>query len=167
MVNQTDYCKGPRFVYAAFLKFVASKSVIAGLASGFTVFVVTTFIILQNIYNRAVFDIFSKPTLGIYFVLLASWFLCVLSIWRIMPNLLTFVIFVHNCLGHWSLVSFLLLLLYGNSALPIYYITYIIYGLIPGYLSLIVTVDLLRTLQTNMFAYLESTGVGDPVVMGV
>ena len=170
MVQHKDYCKGPRLVYTAFLHFLATNWIVAGLTSGCTVFVVTAFIILESLYNPVVFDIFYRPTIGIYLALLASWCLCLLAIWRVMPNLLTVGIFVHSCLGHWSLVSVILLWFYGNSAMPMSSITYILYGIIPGYLSIIVTVDLLRSLQTEMLAFLErveSSGGGNSVAVGV
>jgi hypothetical protein len=97
-------------------------------------------------------------------VLVVAWVLAGLCIWKVWPNGLTFSILLLKALGYWSLVSFLILLFYGASRLPLEYTTYLFVMLMPEILLLLFTADVLRAVRTRQFKAIESATLAPRVV---
>jgi hypothetical protein len=74
----------------------------------------------------------------------------------VLPNLLTVTIFSYTSLAHWSIISFLILMVYGWGVLPVGVFAYLTAILIPGTLVLLFCGDLLRVRRRKMFQALEA-----------
>lgn len=95
----------------------------------------------------------SYSFLGALIVAMANAGLC---LWRVWPNGLTLSIFVLKALGYWSFVSFLILLFYGMSRLPLEITTYLTVMIMPEILILLFTADVLRAARSRHFKALET-----------
>lgn len=150
-----DSCRGIRRTYGACITTLASKGWVSILCIGLAVYIVTAFLIIQSVRNNYAYIVLSKPTYIIFGVMVANWALAAVTIWKRLPNLLTLCIFVYNCLGHWSLVSFIILICYGSSILSGGYMSYIVSGLIPGIIGLMLAVDIMRSVRARLFREIE------------
>ena len=108
---------------------------------------VTTFI-YSSYLNGAGFSIFAA--------LFISWILAIVSICKLMPNLLTVSIFVYKCLAHWALVSYIIILIYLSGYIGLGVTGYLSTGFIPPIMFLMFTVDIMRTARTTMYEQLEN-----------
>jgi len=75
--------------------------------------------------------------------------------WKVWPNVITFTIFIYNCLGHWSLVSFVILIFYGFGNLPVSFTLYLSAVLIPEVLLLLFCGDILQAKRAALFKELD------------
>ena len=152
-----DFCKGLRKTYTACIQCLSRNPWIAFGCIGLPVYYLSGFIIAQHTRNINVANIFASPSYIILAILLISWLVAGITLWKSLPNLLTVCKFVFSCLAHWSLVSFCILIFYGISVLPAVYMQYLAAVLLPAVILLIVSSDVMRTVRTNMFAHIEST----------
>jgi hypothetical protein len=155
MPTPRDSCRGIRRTYGACITTLASKGWVSILCIGLAVYIVAAFLIIQSVGTNYARVLLSKPTYIIFGVMLANWALAAVTIWKRFPNLLSICIFVYNCLGHWSLVSFIILICYGPSMLPGGYMAYIVSGLIPGCIGLMIVVDIMRSVRARLFREIE------------
>jgi hypothetical protein len=97
---------------------------------------------------------FYKKYIYFYIILIIlglTWLLAGFTIFKKLPNLLTLSIFVYKCIAHWSLVSSLILVFYGVSILPRFFITYLFSGLFPLIVLLFFCGDIMRSIRTRIF----------------
>lgn len=85
-----------------------------------------------------------------------SWILAILCMWRLYPNLLSVSVFVYNSLAHWSLVSILMVLIYGWSFLPFQLFGRVLAALIPLIASLYICGDVLVVVRQRLFTVIEN-----------
>ena len=139
-----DACVSLRKTYTAVLGALVAYSWMAGVIAGLPVLYFIGFLIYNSVNPSYIASLLSTSGYSVFGVLLFAWLVAALSIWRMMPNLLTFTIFIYTCLGHWSLVSFVILIFYGFHNLPWSYMAYLCTILLPSILLLLFSGDLMR-----------------------
>ena len=151
-----DACVSLRKTYNAILKVLTSWTWLACLVAGTPVLYLISFMIYNSVRPTAIAALLSTSGYSVFGVLLVAWIIGAISIWKNLPNLLTITIFIYTCLGHWSLVSFIILIFYGFSNLPGSYILYLCTALLPSILLLIFSGDLMRKKRAMMFEALAN-----------
>ncbi len=149
-----DHCKGVRKTYGAILEVLATYGVTAGVIAGLPLFYLATMVIVYH--KTSVAALLAGGSYSFLGVLVVAWAVACLCVWKIWPNGLTFSILLLKALGYWSLVSFLILLFYGASRLPLEYTTYLFVMLMPEILLLLFTADVLRTVRSRQFKAIEN-----------
>lgn len=151
-----DACVSLRKTYNAFLRLIITWNWLACIVAGTPMIYLLGFMIYNSVYTSVIANMLSTSGYSVFGVLLATWVIAVISILRNMPNLLTIAIFVYTCLGHWSLISLLILIFYGlGNHLPGYILMYLCAILIPSILLLLISGDLMRAKRALMFRALE------------
>jgi len=148
-------CVSLRKTYTAILGALTAWSFMAGIIAGLPVIYFISFLIYNSINPSYIASLLSTSGYSVFGVLLFAWLIAILAICKNIPALLTFTIFIYNCLGHWSLVSFVILIFYGFSNLPGSYILYLSSILIPSILLLLFSSDLMLEKRSSMFRELE------------
>ena len=157
-----DFCVSLRKTYGAILHFLTANAAVAGVVSSVPPIYILGFMI-YNSTSHTPFIYASYMTgsgYSIFGVLGAAWLLACLSIWKMMPNLLTLSIFVYKCLGHWAFVSFVIVLFYFTHYAGIKVTAYLAAGLLPPVLLLLFAADVMRAQRTKMYAALARGGGG-------
>jgi hypothetical protein len=158
LAQRRDFCKGLRATYGATLQFLAANGWLIGVVSGLPSY--TLIVAMINIHSSSpqyfVADIIGRGLYVLFTLITLVWFLGLLSVWRVLPNLLTVTIFSYTSLAHWSIISFLILMVYGWGVLPVGVFAYLTAILIPGTLVLLFCGDLLRVRRRKMFQALEA-----------
>jgi len=157
-----DACVSLRKTYNALLKVITTWNWLACIVAGTPVIYLISFMIYYSVSPSAISSLLSTSGYSVFGVLLVAWIIGALSIWRNLPNLLTLTIFIYTCLGHWSLVSFIILIFYGFRNLPGSYILYLCTALLPSIFLLLFSGDLMRKKRAIMFEAL-ATPVVAPV----
>ena len=153
-----DFCVSLRKTYGAILHFLTANALVAGIVGSIPPMYILGFMI-YNSTSTTPFIYASYMTgsgYSIFGVLGAAWLLACLSIWKMMPNLLTLSIFVYKCLGHWAFVSFVIVLFYFTHYAGIKVTAYLAAGLLPPVLLLLFAADVMRTQRTKMYAALAA-----------
>ena len=158
---RTDLCKGCRKTYAAALELLASNNWFAGLLAGLPLYYLASMMIAYH--KTSVALILSGGSYSFLVALIVSMINAGVCLWRVWPNGLTLSIFVMKALGYWSFVSFLILLFYGVSRLPMEITTYLFVMIMPEILLLLFTADVLRAARTRHFKALEVAATAAPV----
>ena len=151
-----DACVSLRKTYNAILKVLTTWTWLACLVAGAPVLYLISFMIYNSVRPSFIASLLSTSGYSVFGVLLVAWIIGAISIWKNLPNLLTITIFIYTCLGHWSLVSFIILIFYGFSNLPGSYILYLCTALLPSILLLLFSGDLMRKKRTMMFEALAT-----------
>jgi hypothetical protein len=102
-----DLFKGLRTAYNTLIQFLASNGAVAITLCGSPAYYMITFALYQSINhpsNPATYA-FSSSSYTLFGILFLFWILALISVWKLLPNLLTVSIFVFTCIGHWCLVS--------------------------------------------------------------
>jgi hypothetical protein len=146
-----DSCQGLRKTYNAVIEALASHRVVAGALIGLPVYFIVGFIIVQYAHTSYVRSVLSSGSFTLMGFLAASWIVACISIKKVLPNLLSVSIFVYTCIGHWSIISLLIMILYGWSLIPSILTSYITGGLIPIIALLIVCSDIMRCIRKQLF----------------
>jgi hypothetical protein len=147
-----DYCKGLRSSYNAFITLLSSNSIVAVLFAGIPLYIMI---------GWSTTDLTMLPYIsGFIYLLLSliciSWVLAILCMWRLYPNLLSVSVFVYNSLAHWSLVSILMVLIYGWSFLPFQIFGRVMCALLPLIVSLYICGDVLVMVRRRLFTTIET-----------
>ena len=153
-----DLFKGLRSAYNLFIQFLSHNNIVSVILSGSPAYYIIFFVIYQNsIYpnNPAIYYL-SQYAYTIMGILLVFWLLASISIWRVLPNLLTISIFIYTCIGHWCLISGFIMVFYGWSQLPYYYTSYLLSGLLPSILLLLISGDIMRGVKKRFYGLLET-----------
>lgn len=156
-----DYCSGLRKSYDAITKALASNNIVAALFTGlpyYYLFGVGTYQTRMTIgyYTSAVW-VFSA-------ILTIAWLIGLFAMWKTMPNLLTFTIFIYKAFGYWCLVSFFIVICYLTAYLPSGWLGLIVAAILPSILFLLVCADVLREVRTRLYKVLEPPPAPLPVV---
>jgi hypothetical protein len=165
LAQRRDLCKGVRATYGASLQFLAANGWIVGVVSGLPSY--TLIVAMINIHSSSpqyfVADILGRGLYVLFTLITLVWILGLLSVWRVLPNLLTVTIFSYTSLAHWSIISFLILMVYGWGMLPLGVFAYLTAILVPGTLVLLFCGDLLRIRRRQMFQALEANATAAAV----
>lgn len=148
-------CVSLRKTYTAILGALTAWSFMAGIIAGSPVIYFISFLIYHSVNPSYISQLLSTSGYSVFGVLLSAWLVAIIAIYNNIPALLTYTIFIYNCLGHWSLVSFTILIFYGFSNLPGSYILYLSSILIPSILLLLFSSDLMLEKRSSMFRELE------------
>lgn len=148
-----DYCKGPRKTYAAAIRLAAAHTAPALLLTALPAAYVTIFAIVY--YSQNPHAPLSGTIAAACVSLAAIWLVAALSIWRTAPNALSIAIYLTRAVGNWAAISFLILLSYGFSALPIQYTSILFIVLTPLLLGLHITADIQREVRRRLYSFLE------------
>lgn len=157
MNSSRDACVSLRKTYNAILNALTAWSWMAGVVAGAPVLYSIGFLIYNSVRPSYIASLLSTSGYSVFGILLFAWLIAMISIWKVLPNLLTFTIFIYTCLGHWSLVSFVILIFYGFHNLPGSYILYLCTILLPSILLLLFSGDLMRAKRKAMFHAIESS----------
>ena len=152
-----DLFKGLRTAYNTLIQFLASNGSVAIALCGSPAYYMITFAMYQSINyasNPATYA-FSSSSYTLFGILFLFWILAMISVWKLLPNLLTVSIFVFTCIGHWCLVSGAIMVFYGWSQLPYIYTSYLLSGLLPSILLLLISGDILRGVRKRFYGLLE------------
>jgi hypothetical protein len=155
MNHGLNACVSLRKTYTAILGALTAWSFMAGIIAGAPVLYFIGFLVYHSVNPSYISALLSTSGYSVFGVLLFAWLIAILAICKNIPALLTFTIFIYNCLGHWSLVSFVILIFYGFSNLPGSYILYLSSILIPSILLLLFSSDLMLEKRSSMFRELE------------
>ncbi len=155
MKRGRDTCRSLRKTYNAVLKMLTGWKWLPAIIAGIPVIYVIGFMIYSSAISSLLTSFLSGTGYTIFSVLMLSWILAVISIWKTLPNLITISIFIYKCIGHWSLVSFVVLLFYGIHIRASAYIYYLVAFLLPPIILLLFCADVMRTIRTRMFVALE------------
>ena len=151
-----DACVSLRKTYNAFLRLIITWNWLACIVAGTPMIYLLGFMIYNSVYTSLIANMLSTSGYSVFGVLLVTWVIAVISILRNMPNLLTIAIFVYTCLGHWSLISLLILIFYGfGNHLPVTILLYLCAILLPSIMLLLISGDLMRAKRALMFRALE------------
>ena len=150
-----DACVSLRKTYNAFLRLITTWNWLACIVAGTPIIYLLSFMIYNSVYTSVIANMLSTAGYSVFGVLLVTWIIAIISILRNMPNLLTIAIFVYTCLGHWALVSFIILIFYGFSNLHGYILIYLCTILLPSIMLLLISGDLMRAKRSLMFRALE------------
>jgi hypothetical protein len=83
------------------------------------------------------------------------WALAAVAIWKTAPNALSVAIYLNRAIGNWAAISFLLLVSYGFSILPVNYTSILFVTLAPLVLTLHLAADLLCAVRERLYVTLE------------
>ena len=151
-----DLFKSLRHAYALFIQFLSSNGLIAIALCGAPIYYILGFAVFHGSANSVTY-VFSSSVYTLLSILLLFWLLAAISVWKVLPNLLTVSIFVFTCIGHWCLVSGAIMIVYGWSQLPYTYTSYLLSGLLPSILFLLVSGDVMRGVRKRFYAMLEES----------
>lgn len=169
-----DCCKGPRAAYNAVLTLIASNSVVAIIVAGVPVYLLVSLSILYSTQGNPAFALFSSATYTIMTVLILSWILFAVAVRRVYPNAMSISIFLYTCLGHWSLVSIVVMFAYGVRYVSLGVMWYLMSNFFPLIFSLLICSDMMRRARQRIFEEIQRADanrvigpVGEDVVVGV
>ena len=150
-----DCFKGLRTTYNSVLKAVASHNIVAMIVAGSPFY----YMLGYGIYYSRVAG--GQPLLlsanwGFMTILILGWLIACISIWKIMPNLLTFSIFLYTSIGHWCLISLFVFLCYIMYYTHIGSTASLLSALMPPILLLLLSADILRSVRTRLYAVINT-----------
>jgi hypothetical protein len=146
--NQTrDYCSGLRKAYNGILSGLSSNNVLAIVVGGAPFY----YLLIVSIYGSTARSLFGTATWIFMSVLLLAWILAAVAAWKIMPNLLSISVFIYTSMGHWCLVSSLIVIFYLSSQMALTYTGYILGATMPSTALLLFCGDVLRALRKRIY----------------
>ena len=152
-----DYCSGLRKTYTGVLSVLAKTNVVAAIVSVIPI----VYMVGLGIYQANAILGYNTSTIWAFFsTLLVGWLLGIVALWKTMPNLLSFTIFLYKAIGYWCLVTTFIVLFYMTGYLPLQVIGYLLAAIIPSVFFLLAGADVLRLVRTRLYARLDSTASG-------
>ena len=155
MQRGRDTCRSIRKTYDAILKVLTAWRWLPAILVGIPVLYIIGFLIYSSAITSLLASFLSGTGYTIFGVLMLAWILAIISIWKTYPNLISVSVFIYKCIGHWSLVSFLILLFYGMHYGAAAHIYYLVAFLLPPILLLLFCADMMRATRTRMFSEME------------
>ena len=141
-----DTCKPIRKTYDAVLKLLAANNYVAMFLASCPVLYIFGYVVSNSVSsNVGAFGIlYYLNSIGytLFATLLLAWAVGCVSIWKKMPNLLTVGIFVYKCIGHWALVSFVIIVFYVTSYAGSWVAGWLTTGFLPSVVLLLFTAEL-------------------------
>ena len=158
-----DACRSLRKSYAALLRALTFSRWVSGALSLLPIIYVLLFLIANSVGQYAYSAFLTGPGYTIFAVLLLSWGVMAISLWKTCPNLLTLSIFAFTCFGHWALVTFVIILGYVVSAISLTNFTaatgvsnLLTAALLPPILLLLFAADVMTTQRARMYEELNA-----------
>lgn len=148
-----DYCKGPRKTYAAAIRLIAAHTPLALVLTALPAAYVVAFAIVY--YGQHPHAPLSGAVASAGVTLSAIWLIAALSVWRTAPNALSVAIYLTRAVSNWAAISFLILLSYGFSALPLQYTSILAIILTSLLLDLHVAADIFCEVRHRLYTILE------------
>lgn len=157
--NTRDCCKGVRAFYNAILTLIASNNIVAIIVSGIPVYLLISLSIMYGVQHNPAFTLFSSASYTIMALLLITWLLFAFATHKVYPNLMIISIFTYTCLGHWSLVSLLVMLTYGINYISSYVIKYLLSNFLPLIITLLFCGDVMRHVRRRLFDTIQNANI--------
>ena len=151
-----DCFKGLRTTYNSVLKAVAGNNIVALAVSGSPFYYMLGYGIYYSRFSDSLGMLLSAVWVFMT-VLILAWLNALLSMWKIMPNLLTFSIFIYTSIGHWCLISLCVFLCYLMYYVSIVSTSSLLSALIPPILLLLLSGDVLRSVRTRLYAVIDAS----------
>ena len=142
-----DYCGGCRKAYNGVLSGLSSNDILATLVAGGPFY----YLLAVSIYGSTARSLFGTATWIFMSVLLLAWIIAAIAAFKTMPNLLSISVFTYTSMGHWCLVSSLIVIFYLSSQLQLSYTGYILGATMPSTALLLFCGDVLRALRKRMY----------------
>jgi hypothetical protein len=155
-----DYCSGLRKIYNGILSVLASTNVVACIVTATPIL----YMIILAIYQSRMIVGYNTSSIWAFFAtLLVGWILGIIAIWKTMPNLLSFTIFLYKAIGYWCLITTFIVLFYMAGYLPLNVLGYLLAAIIPSIFLLLASADVLRIVRTRLYTALEALPTLAPV----
>ena len=151
--SPSDYCSGLRKAYNGILSGLSSNNILASIISGGPFY----YLLGVSIYGSAARSLFGTAAWIFMSILFLAWILAALAAWKTMPNLLSISVFIYTSMGHWCLVSSLIVIFYMSSQMALAYTGYILAATMPSTALLLFCGDVLRALRRRMYERIAST----------
>ena len=150
-----DYCSGLRKAYNGILSGLSSNNVLAILVAGAPFY----YLLAVSVYGSTARSLFGAATWIFMSVLFLAWILAAVAAWKTMPNLLSISVFIYTSMGHWCLVSSLIVIFYLSSQMQLSYTGYILGATMPSTALLLFCGDVLRALRRRMYERIAGSAV--------
>lgn len=142
-----DYCGGCRKAYNGVLSGLSSNDILATLVGGGPFY----YLLAVSIYGSTARSLFGTATWIFMSVLFLAWIIAAIAAFKTMPNLLSISVFTYTSMGHWCLVSSLIVIFYLSSQMQLSYTGYILSATMPSTALLLFCGDVLRALRSRMY----------------
>lgn len=152
--TRRDYCKGPRKTYTAAIRYLSSSTPVALLLSALPPVYLILFSAIY--YSRNPYAPLTGAATSYCVSLSLIWALAAIAIWKTAPNALSVAIYLNRAIGNWAAISFILLVSYGFSILPVNYTSILFVTLAPLVLTLHLAADLLRAVRERLYVTLDA-----------
>ena len=150
-----DYCVGCRKAYASIIKTIAANNVVALAVAGIPIYYILSLGIYQA--SGSIMYYYTSAVWVLMTIFIIAWLIAGLATWKVMPNLLSFSIFIYKAFGYWCLVSTFIVAFYVSPYVPGVVLSYALWCLMPSILFLLVCGDILRAVRSRLYEMLEQT----------
>ena len=148
-----DYCLGCRKAYASIIKTIAANNIIALAVAGIPIYYILSLGIYQA--SASIIYHYTSAVWVLMSIFIIAWIVAAIATWKVMPNLLSFSIFIYKAFGYWCLVSTFIVAFYVSPYVPGVVLSYALWCLMPSILFLLVCGDILRAVRSRLYAFLE------------
>ena len=148
-----DYCLGCRKAYASIIKTIAANNVIALAVAGIPIYYILSLGIYQA--SASIIYQYTSAVWVLMSIFIIAWIIAAIATWKVMPNLLSFSIFIYKAFGYWCLVSTFIVAFYVSPYISGTLLSYALWCLMPSILFLLVCGDILRAVRSRLYAVLE------------
>ena len=149
-----DYCLGCRKAYASIIKTIAANNIIALAVAGIPIYYILSLGIYQA--SASIIYQYTSAVWVLMSIFIIAWIVAAIATWKVMPNLLSFSIFIYKAFGYWCLVSTFIVAFYVSPYISGTLLSYALWCLMPSILFLLVCGDILRAIRSRLYATLES-----------
>lgn len=151
-----DCCAPCRKGCNGFLGILTANRSLAALIAGGPVLYTLGFVIYYAVNPFPYMAYVTTPAFILFGFIVTAWILAIISLSCKYPNSLTISIFVYKALGHWALVSFLLLLFYGFAQLGSAFDSFLVGGILPQIALLLFCSEVMMASRSRMFRDFEA-----------
>ena len=148
-----DYCLGCRKAYASIIKTIAANNIIALAVAGIPIYYILSLGIYQA--SASIIYQYTSAVWVLMSIFIIAWIIAAIATWKVMPNLLSFSIFIYKAFGYWCLVSTFIVAFYVSPYISGTLLSYALWCLMPSILFLLVCGDILRSVRSRLYAALE------------
>jgi len=152
-----DYFSGLRKAYNGVLSGLSSNNVLALLVCGAPFYYGLGFSIYGSAMRTYAATALGGAAWAFMTILLIAWIIAAIAVRKTMPNLLSISVFIYTTMGHWCLVSGIIVAVYVSSMVPFIYTSYLLSAFLPSILFLIFCGDVLRALRRRMYDHINSS----------
>jgi len=148
-----DYCLGCRKAYASIIKTIAANNIIALAVAGIPIYYILSLGIYQA--SASIIYQYTSAVWVLMSIFIVAWIVAAIATWKVMPNLLSFSIFIYKAFGYWCLVSTFIVAFYVSPYISGTLLSYALWCLMPSILFLLVCGDILRAVRSRLYSFLE------------